>query len=233
MRYGVYLAPPPDSALWRFGSRILGRDAATGETVPGFAPTGRTLQQWRALTAEPRRYGFHATLKAPFHLREGFAQSQLEAAVAELAASLVAFEIAALHVSALKFAGGGFLALTPSHAPAALGALEARALRELDRFRRPPDEAELARRRPERLTARQRDHLAAWGYPYVLEDFRLHFTLSGAVDDPDALKPLLAEAFASAVEAPHFRVDALVLYAQAAGAEFLILRRFPFGAGAG
>ena len=70
-RYAVYLAPEPTSALWRFGSRVIGRDAASGEAIFGYAPAGFDAASWRAATDEPRRYGFHATLKAPLRLREG------------------------------------------------------------------------------------------------------------------------------------------------------------------
>ena len=71
IRWAVYLAPPPESALWRFGSDVIGRDAASGERNAGFALDGFDAAAWRALTSEPRRYGFHATLKAPFRLAEG------------------------------------------------------------------------------------------------------------------------------------------------------------------
>ena len=60
-RYALYLTPPPDSDLWRFGCDIIGRDAATGGLREGFAPEGYELEAWRQLTSEPRRYGFHAT----------------------------------------------------------------------------------------------------------------------------------------------------------------------------
>ena len=225
-RYAVYLAPPPDSPLWRFGSRVLGRDAATGEAIAGFAPRGVSQADWRALTAEPRRYGFHATLKAPFALVEGAASEELESAVAQLAASVAPFDLGALQVSALSFGGGGFLALTPAAPPPALGELEARAVRELDRFRAPPTAAELARRRPDRLTPRQRGYLSAWGYPYVLEEFRLHFTLSGAMETPAPLAAAIAEAFAAAVVAPQVQIDALTLFVQQDGGDFRLRRRF-------
>ena len=84
-RYAVYLAPPPTSALWRFGCDVLGRDAATGEPVWGFATAGIDAECWRALTAEPRRYGFHATLKAPFRLAAGLSGDELFNAVGALA----------------------------------------------------------------------------------------------------------------------------------------------------
>jgi hypothetical protein len=33
-RYAIYLAPAAGSALWRFGSSVLGYDAQTGEETP-------------------------------------------------------------------------------------------------------------------------------------------------------------------------------------------------------
>lgn len=225
-RYAIYLAPPVDSALWRFGSRVLGRDAETGETLAGFAPPGLRPEDWRTLTEEPRRYGFHATLKAPFRLDAGRSADELEAAAAELAAGVAPFDLGPLRVSCLG-AGGGFVALTPLNAPPALRELEARALRELDRFRAPATDEDIARRRPESLTARQREHLAAWGYPYVLDEFRLHFTLSGATPDPQPLAEALAQAFAQAVPARDYRVEDLALFVQEAGGDFRVRRRFP------
>lgn len=229
-RYAIYLAPPPASPLWRFGARVVGRDAATGEQISGFAPQGYTADAWREIAAEPRRYGFHATLKAPLRLAEGRGVEAFEAAVAALAADTRAFDLGALRVSVLKPNGGdvGFVALTPASRSHALAALEARALSELDAFRAQPTEAEIARRRPERLSPRQRDYLATYGYPYVLEEFRLHFTLSGAVREPEALAERLRGEFERAVADPSFLVDALVLFEQKDGGDFLIRRRFPF-----
>lgn len=226
-RYALYLAPPPDSALWRFGCRVLGRDAATGEDLPGYAPKGYTPPAWREIAAEPRRYGFHATLKAPLRLAEGLSAEAFEAALAALASQTRAFDLGALHVSVLKTGDSdiGFVALTPARS-AELSALEAHALRELDRFRAPPTEAEIARRRPERLSPRQREYLAAYGYPYVLEEFRLHFTLSGAVRKPERLAEKLAADFAREVSDPSFSVDALVLFEQREGGDFFVRRRF-------
>ena len=85
LRYAVYLAPPPESALWRFGSDVIGRDAASGQQRPGFAAAGFDAEAWRDMTSEPRRYGFHATIKAPFRLADDASLSDLSAALAALA----------------------------------------------------------------------------------------------------------------------------------------------------
>ena len=55
--------------LYRFGSGVLGYDCYTGSDLPRPADLDIDEADWRALTEEPRRYGFHATLKAPFGLR--------------------------------------------------------------------------------------------------------------------------------------------------------------------
>ena len=228
-RYALYLAPSPESALWRFGSRVLGRDAATGREIEGYAPASLTPEDWRQIAAEPRRYGFHATLKAPLRLHEGRTPLELEASIEALAAQISAFDLGALRVAAIQ--PGGFVALTPVHRSAALAKLEARALSALDPFRAAATESEIARRRPERLSDRQREYLSAWGYPYVLDEFRLHFSLTGSVATPEALAAELAEDFAREVPDPSLAVDALVLFEQPEGEVFRIRRRFALGQG--
>jgi len=231
VRYAVYLAPPPASALWRFGCDVIGRDAASGEQRRGFATAGFDADGWREIAREPRRYGFHATLKAPFRLRDDASADDLCEAVAELASGLSPFEAGPLAVSTLATGGGrAFVALTPLAPPAALARLESLAVRSLDRFREPLSASERVRRNPERLSARQRDMLESWGYPYALDEFRLHFTLTGAISDFAPVATALTRAYADRVGSPDFTVDALVLFGEdVASGDFTILRRFPFG----
>ena len=68
-RYALYLTPPPDSDLWRFGCDVIGRDPVAGASCEGFSLEGYPPDSWRSMTSDARRYGFHATLKAPFSLR--------------------------------------------------------------------------------------------------------------------------------------------------------------------
>src|SRR4051812_32354802 len=117
-RYAVYYAPAPGSALWRFGSGVIGYDAATGEDAPLLVPAGVSKAEWRALTAEPRRYGFHATLKAPFRLAEGATEADLHAALGRFAGSCAAVD-ATLEVATL----GAFVALAPQGSAPDLSAL--------------------------------------------------------------------------------------------------------------
>jgi hypothetical protein len=230
-RYALYLAPTPESPLGRFGSTVLGRDAASGAAIEGYAPPGYSSAEWRTITADARRYGFHATLKAPFRLGEDRSVDALEEAIADLARAHAPFSLGPLRVSTLAFgAGRGFVALTPSARSAPLAALEADALQKLDLFRAEMTEADRARRKPERLTDRKRELLERWGYPYVLDQFRLHFTLSNAVVDPTSLANALGADFARLVPDPDFRVDALALFVEAApSAAFQVARRFALG----
>jgi hypothetical protein len=230
LRYAIYLAPPPESALWRFGSAVVGRDAASGETLSNFAPEGFDPATWRGMTSEPRRYGFHATIKAPFRLTDDGSVSDLTAALADLAQSERPFAAGQLAVSTLALGDAArFVALTPTSPSAAIARLEARVVRDLDAFRAPLNDAERARRDPARLTARQREAFERWGYPYALADFRLHFTLTNAVDPAEPIAATLAREFERQVVDPTLMVDALVLFVQKPNGDFVIDQRFPLG----
>jgi hypothetical protein len=230
LRYAVYLAPPPESALWRFGSAVVGRDAASGEARRGFAPDGFDAAAWRSMTTEPRRYGFHATIKAPFRLADDASPSDLSAALTELAREWRPFAAGPLAVSTLALGeAGAFVALTPSAPAREIAWLEERVVRGLDSFRAPLNEAERARRDPARLTARQRESFEHWGYPYALAEFRLHFTLTNAVDDAEPIAETLAREFAGRVADPELVVDALALFVQKPDGDFVIDQRFPLG----
>jgi hypothetical protein len=230
LRYAVYLAPPPEGALWRFGSAVVGRDAASGEARLGFAPDGFDAAKWRDMTTEPRRYGFHATIKAPFRLAEDANRTELSDALAELARQSRPFAAGPLAVSTLALGeAGAFVALTPPAPSPDIARLEERVVRGLDPFRAPLNDAERARRNPARLTERQRQSFERWGYPYALADFRLHFTLTNAVDNAARVAEALARAFAARVADPELVVDALALFVQKPDGEFVIDQRFPFG----
>jgi hypothetical protein len=160
-RYAIYYAPPP-GALADFAAHWLGWDAATGRAVahPWVQGLPRDVAE---LTETPRKYGFHGTIKPPFRLAVGQDAESLHRATADLAARLTPVTLNGLALHRL----GGFLALTPEGDASALATLAAEVVTELDAFRAPPDAAEIVRRRPDRLTPRQRALLDRWGYPYV------------------------------------------------------------------
>jgi hypothetical protein len=151
--------------------------------APGLAPsdgpvasTVRELAEKRiAQTIVAQRYGYHATLKAPFRLRDGLT---LEGDLVPSIMDFCATHTAALVPSADIHRIGGFWALTPGAPAPALHALADDVVQAFDRFRAEPTEAEIARRNPEHLSARQRELLDRWGYPYVFDEFRFHITLT-------------------------------------------------------
>ena len=179
-RYAVYYAPPAGSPLAEWAAAWLGRDPDCDEPRPQPEVTGLTRERLAELTRSPRRYGFHATLKAPMTLAEGRDGADLHAAVAALAARFRPFSFA-LELASL----GGFLALVPSERSPELQALERACVTELDPLRAPPTAAELDRRLRGPLTLEERAHLQRWGYPYVLDRFRFHLTLTERLHEPE------------------------------------------------
>lgn len=178
-RYALYFMPPPDTPLGQFGARAIGYDAWSAQAVPLLPLPQYDGPEVAALTSEPARYGFHATLKAPFHLREGVQEAQLEALAQEFASRRRPVALGKLQVAALS----QFLALTPEAASAPLNALAADCVQHFESVRAPLSDADRARRLRSPLSARQMRYLDTYGYPYVLEEFRFHMTLTGALPD--------------------------------------------------
>ncbi|MDX2158134.1 MAG: DUF1045 domain-containing protein [Hyphomicrobiaceae bacterium] len=225
-RYAVYFTPATSSPLWQFGCGIIGYDAATGAEVPLQPPAGLDWAKWRALTAEPRRYGFHATLKAPFHLAPAASEAGLLDAVASLSTRLTPAGPTVLGPNSL----GSFLALTIEGDDTAVHALAAETVLALEPLRAPLEAADRARRLAAPLTQRQIASLDRFGYPYVLEDFRFHMTLTGPLDVPD-LAPVLESirtAYRARVSEKPVWIDGLsVLRQERRDARFRIIARFP------
>jgi putative phosphonate metabolism protein len=227
-RYALYWTPPPGSVLAQLGESWLGRDAATDRILAQPALPGFTDDEIMRLTAEPRRYGLHATLKPPFRLAAGHTEADLEASLAAFTGKQPSVRAAALRIRQLD----GFLALTPETPSAAINGLAAQCVEAFDCFRAPPEAEELARRRQSKLTPTQEENLRRWGYPYVMEDFRFHITLSGTLERTTAqrLLPLLAAHFAPAMAEP-LAIGEIALFIEfAPGAPFRIIRHFSFGA---
>lgn len=223
-RYAIYTIPPTDSALWRLGSSILGYDAATGLDAP--FPDDPIFADPLSLawSAEPRRYGFHATLKAPFRLAEGRTEAMLAAEMAEFARSRAPF---ALDLTLAPV--GHFLALIANDPPPALQALADDCVRHFDPFREPISAADRERRHPDHLIQRQVENLDTWGYPFVFDDFLFHMTLTGALepDDRHRLEPVLRSLLQDTPLG--VKIDAIALFRQDEDeGRFLVHDRFAF-----
>ncbi|HJP69900.1 MAG TPA: DUF1045 domain-containing protein [Sphingomicrobium sp.] len=175
-RYAIYYAPTPDGVLDRFGSVLLGYDALRGIDLP--FPGDINVRDWRELTQDPRKYGFHATLKAPMALAPGRREDEFVAACAAFADRPRNIPTIKPIVDVIE----DFIALVPDAPSATLEGLAADCVREFDAFRAPLSEEDRVRRNPAKLTPRQREYLDRWGYPYVFEEFRFHMTLTGRLD---------------------------------------------------
>ena len=92
-RYAVYFAPSPGSRAWLTGSHWLGRCAALLQPLEQPAIEGISARTLHQLTAAPRRYGWHATLKAPFDLAPTADWLALHRAVHTLAQGLRPFAL--------------------------------------------------------------------------------------------------------------------------------------------
>lgn len=211
-RYAIYYTSAPGSDLDRFGAHLLGYDAFTGGDLPFPDGIVQMSPDWRDLTRDPRKYGFHATLKAPLSLAPGKTEAELLAACAAFAATPRAIPVIRPVVGSIS----GFIAVIPAEAPPELIRLAADCVREFDTFRAPLTEADRARRRnPSQLTPRQREHLDRWGYPYVMDDFRFHMTLTGRLGSErrEALLKMLAEHF-SGLKFTKLAIDRVAVFRQ-------------------
>lgn len=215
-RYAIYDLGPQDLA--DFGADWLGWDARTGRETAG---------EGGALADTPRRYGFHATVKAPFRLAEGCSRDELAQALDGLAADTPVIEAPALQLRLL----GDFLALVFDPQPQAVTDLAAKVVRDLDGFRAPLTDAERARRKPDRLSAPQRANLDRWGYPHVMDEFRFHMTLTGEVSGGAAneARQRLDRRLRGLLSDPH-RIEALWLMGEDGEGRFHALHRAALGA---
>lgn len=220
-RYAIYYVP--EGGFAAAAAAWLGYDPATGRAVaqPVIGDLPRGLAD---LTAGPRKYGFHGTLKAPFRLADAVTAADLAKAVQELAARCSPVEMPGLRLCGLE----GFAAFVAEGDASGLNDLAAHVVRSLDPYRAALSEAEYARRNPFRLSPRQRDLLAIYGYPYVMEEFRFHLTLTGQVPQSDLAAVLAAAGahFAGLVPQP-FRVSDLCLMGEDSGGRFHLLHRYP------
>ena len=226
-RYAAYYAPDPQGDLWDLACAWLGRDPHRKVDCVRPATPALSDLDLDALTASPRGYGFHATLKAPFELADGTSEAVLLDFAEGFAARRAPFE-ASISPQGL----GRFLAFRLNEPCPAMDALAEACVREFDPFRAPLSEADIARRRKANLTPAQDARMLEWGYPYIFDDFRFHMTLTSAIAD-EAVRARVLETLSQLfayVPGPH-RFDAVAIYRQAdREAPFEVVSRFSFAA---
>ncbi|OYU19199.1 MAG: phosphonate metabolism protein [Rhodobacteraceae bacterium PARR1] len=219
-RYAIYYAPRPGDfadacASW------LGWDVDRAAPVPH--PVLAALA-WPVadLTRAPRKYGFHGTIRAPFRLADGVTAGDVTRAVEDIARALPPVSLDGLALHRIK----GFLALTPTGDESELLRLGAEVVSRSDHLRAPLTEAEIAKRQPARLSPRQKQLLDIWGYPYVMEEFQFHLTLSDDLPEAvaDSVAPVLTDWLAPVLPRP-FEVQELCLMGEDDVGRFHLLSR--------
>jgi hypothetical protein len=217
MRAAIYWAPAPEDPLWRLGSQWLGRDAATGATLS--QPDVPNIAE---LTSTARIYGFHCTLRPPMRLATSL--DEFCATAENIATATRQFTLPPLEPRDF----GGFLALGLTTACPKMRALADLCVRETDRHRAPLAPAEAARRRAPGLSRRQEAMLRRWGYPYVMEEWFFHATLTRRLNsvEREAVVPRVNDHFGVTLTAPRL-VEEICVFTQKGG-DFLVTERFHF-----
>lgn len=223
-RYAIYYAAAAGNELDRFGARWLGYDARSGKELPFPDDATQLAADWRELTSDPRKYGFHATLKPPLALAPGKSEAELLAACTAFAREPRPIPVIRPVVNSIS----GFIAVVPSEPCAELELLAAACVREFDAFRAPLTPQDRARRNPSALTPQQREQLDRWSYPYAMQDFRFHMTLTGRLDATrrEPILTALRDRFA-ALDLATLAIDRIAVFRQDdADSRFRILQQF-------
>jgi len=227
-RYAIYYASAQGSSLDQFGAEMLGYDAWIGAALPFPDSVTKKVPDWRELSEDPRKYGFHATLKAPISLASGETESELFAACEDFADQKRPIPVIAPVVSSLS----GFIAVIPEAPSNELELLAAECVRTFDGFRAPLTAEDRARRRPHKLSPRQVEYLDRWGYPYVMEEFRFHMTLTGRLSEMrhEEVLTMLRSRFAR-LGLQQLEIDRIALFKQTdPSARFTIIGDWPLRA---
>ncbi len=97
-------------------------------------------------------------------------------------------------------------------------------VRSFEPFRAALSKADIARRKPEDLSEVHRANLLRWGYPYVMDEFRFHMTLTGQVvpERQAVIRDLLQETFAAHTGRPIAISGLAVFVERTRGAPFIV-----------
>jgi hypothetical protein len=171
-RYAIYYIP--DLPLFQIGSDWLGWNSQSGQETLLSADD-------RRITDRPRKYGFHATVKPPFLLASHSTQGELQDAFHAFCATSSPATGGTLKIARLS----RFLAMTQDVQSNEVTELAASTVSHFDKFRAPLSDKGIEKRRQRRLTPQQDELLLRWGYPYVMQEFKFHMTLTGPLQNDE------------------------------------------------
>ncbi len=226
-RFAIYFAPAVTNPLWRLAGQWLGRDATSNAAIEPAVPGIKTGQRLAA-TASARRYGFHATLKAPMALPDGTPRAAFYAALAGWAAANAPVSMGPIVLRPID----RFLALVPEVQSAELSLFAADCVAAFEPFRAPLRAEDREKRIAGGLTSHQLELLDRYGYPFVMDEFELHMTVSDQLhgDEHDVVRPAAENWFAPVI-GKELLLDRLALFHEAEpGAAFMRVADFPLSA---
>lgn len=218
-RFGIYFAPARNSELARFGARWLGWNCQSAEFVPQMKVDGLDVEH---LTRNPRKYGFHGTLKAPFELAQNMTFEELDRTAKAFAKCHGSFSLGQFSVQ-----DRGYLTIAPIKQSAELTDFAVDCVKGFEPFRAPLDMSALAKRRAAGLSERQEALLNKWGYPYVLDEFRFHLTLTSRIDAETRARvmPILQEFMGPKLATP-LEMQEICIFGERHHGQFEIIRRY-------
>ncbi len=224
-RFAIYFAPEIGSNLHTIGSQWLGRDSSSGQSIKQPNIKGISSNYFFSVTKTPRLYGFHATLKAPFRLNKRFTLKDLRSKIQRLSALSEPFSVN-LKVQKL----GNFIALMMDPNERKMQNLASKLVKNLDQFRAPLHQEEIAKRRMSNLTNSEDENLLAWGYPYVLNDFRFHMTLTERIQyrsDQEFIINAASSHFSKSLDTAIMVNSVSLFFQENSKANFLQIEQFP------
>ena len=222
-RYAIYFCPNENSELSEFGARWLGWDIHRGAHREQFvfSDLPKPLDE---ITKRPRKYGFHATLKAPFHLAMGVDQEDLLSALVDFSTSASPVDLSQIELVEM----GRFIALKPGATNKVLQTFAQQIVQEFDRFRAPLSAETRARYGAKNLNSKQAKFLEKWGYPFVFDAFRFHMTMTGPLngEDRNACLQVLTRKMHPMLKAPII-LDHLALCGEREDGHFQVIEQVP------
>ncbi len=179
-RVAIYFLPKKNSSLENFGKNLLGRDINKKKKISltrrqkYFINRGFTyFDELKNYCEQPAKYGFHATLKAPFRLKRNVKTKNFYDVISHIATQHSRFKIKGLKIVYSK----KFTFITSRKPNKLLINLENDLVKHLDTFRAELNKTEIKKRIPDSLTFKQNKYLKEWGYPFVFDQFKFHMTL--------------------------------------------------------
>lgn len=213
-RYAIYWMPSPSSQLDEFARQWFG-GVNSFDLEPGLAAKA---------VKTPKRYGFHATIKAPFRPIPSLVPEEISAELERFCSRRRRIVTRPLALERFQ----NYLALCPSGRRAELEWLASECVVHFDRFRAALNGEDRERRKGS-LSPRGLQHFGQFGYPYIFDLFYFHISLAGPLEPREldhvsaALRPRLV-----AIANEDFVFGELCLCGDPGeGRDFEVIGRFP------